>query len=190
MAHELELELLLNYLDDIGLARACQVNTRFYQRVCSAIWLNRITTNFGIGSDLIHQYLRNMTYQQYYLNVNRRINQAESLEELMNNSIQSDRLDLARIAINLGADIYYQNNRPLALASLRGHDNMVVLLLSMDSEVNAKEGRALFLASLNNHPSTVRILLQNGADKGIVQALAVAKKEGHQEVIDILSDIK
>ena len=43
---EQALFLTLYYLDDTSLARACQVNKRFYQRICKALWLQRLKNNF------------------------------------------------------------------------------------------------------------------------------------------------
>lgn len=185
-SRELELEIVLNYLDDVGLARACQVNTRFYYRICNSIWLNLTMKNFGLGSDLINKYLGNMNYREYYLDINYRLEKATNFEDLLDISIQWDRLDIARTAINLGADIHYQHDKPLALASLRGHDNMVILLLSKKANPNSRDGRALFLASINNHPSVVKILLENGASVGIKEAQIAAKE--YQEIVDILGE--
>jgi Leucine-rich repeat (LRR) protein len=64
---ELILYLSLPYLDDNTLIQACQVNTRFYQRVCNQIWFNKLQQNY---SDIIITFpdtVKAMSYKDQYL---------------------------------------------------------------------------------------------------------------------------
>lgn len=75
-ADEQALYLSLYYLDDQSLLNACQVNKRFYQRVCNNIWVQRIMNLVGYrDKQEIDKYMsnhyaiseeNNPNYQKYY----------------------------------------------------------------------------------------------------------------------------
>ena len=64
---ELVLYLSLHYLDDISLVKACQVNTRFYQRVCNQIWFDRLEQNYFDVINTFPNTIRVKSYREQYL---------------------------------------------------------------------------------------------------------------------------
>jgi len=64
---ELVLYLSLHYLDDISLVRACQVNTRFYQRVCNQIWFDRLEENYSDIINMFPETIKSRSYKDQYL---------------------------------------------------------------------------------------------------------------------------
>ena len=63
---EQALFLTLYYLDDTSLAKACQVNKRFYQRVCQALWLQRLQQYKGIIQTFPAE-VQNLSVKDQYL---------------------------------------------------------------------------------------------------------------------------
>lgn len=63
---EQALFLTLYYLDDDSLLQACQVNKRFYQKVCQTIWLGRIKDKYGLDRVDVDRNKGNKSYSQYY----------------------------------------------------------------------------------------------------------------------------
>jgi hypothetical protein len=64
---ELVLYLSLPYLDDDTLIQACQVNTRFYQRVCNQIWFNRLQQNYADVITTFPETVKSRSYRDQYL---------------------------------------------------------------------------------------------------------------------------
>ena len=112
---ELVLYLSLHYLDDISLVRACQVNTRFYQRVSNQIWFDRLKQNY---SDVINTFpntVRLKPYRYQYLllkdlnNLKSMFIQFESLSLL--DIYQLERLGLSNLELKfLPREIGQLNN--------------------------------------------------------------------------------
>jgi Ankyrin repeats (3 copies) len=81
----------------------------------------------------------------------------------------------------------------LQVASFRGHESDVRLLLESGADINAQEGtygNALQAASVSGHESVVRLLLESGADinaQGEYEsALQAASFRGHESVVRLL----
>jgi hypothetical protein len=83
---------------------------------------------------------------------------------------------------------------PLHYAVLRRRPEMVKLLLSLGAAIDSvddRENSALMLAAKNGQTEVVRFLLSKGADKGLrdangLTALAHAKGQGHQDIVQLL----
>ena len=61
-------------------------------------------------------------------------------------------------ALNSGADIHYNNDEAVRMASHEGNSEIVQLLIDNGADVNVYEGLPLILASTNNHTETVKLL--------------------------------
>ncbi len=99
--------------------------------------------------------------------------------------------------IKAGADVnatYAFGVTVLALASERGHTDIVKLLLDAHADVNATDtggGGPLIRSSWSGHVDVVKLLLDAGADLelasgGGTTALVVASREGHTDVVQTL----
>ena len=83
---------------------------------------------------------------------------------------------------------------PLHLASRRGHEDVVHLLLEhgADSTAQDEEGwTSLHLASVNGHEKVARLLLEHGADvtaqtKDLETPLHLASQGGHEDIVRLL----
>ncbi|KAG9599914.1 purine and uridine phosphorylase, partial [Aureobasidium melanogenum] len=78
----------------------------------------------------------------------------------------------------------------LKLASWRGYDTTVQLLLDRGTDVNAGDGAALRKASQLGYDTTVQLLLDRGADvdAGNGAALKIASWSGHSTTVQLLLD--
>ncbi len=82
----------------------------------------------------------------------------------------------------------------LMAASLKGHAEIVQLLLDNGAEINAQSNdgiTALIVATLNGEKEVIQVLLKNGVDVTIptnadTTALEVASIKGHTEIAQIL----
>ncbi len=112
---DLVLYLSLYYLDDISLVRACQVNTKFYRKVCNQIWFDRLEQKY---SDVINTFpdtIKVRSYREQYLllqDLNRLKAMYKRLESLSLLDIyQLRRLDLSDLGLKfLPREIGQLNN--------------------------------------------------------------------------------
>ena len=141
---EQALFLTLYYLDDTSLAKACQVNKKFYQRICNNIWLHRLKTNFPNIIQNFPQQIQNKPIKdQYWLLVG--LDKLRVLEPIKNLSLleiyKLETLDLtdnrltqlpAEIGnlVNLKALYLYENRLTQLPAEIGQLVNLKVLNLS------------------------------------------------------------
>lgn len=85
---------------------------------------------------------------------------------------------------------------PLHTASIRGHADIVKLILEHKGDINARErigNSPLISAALGNHMVTVRLLIEAGADTRIrgyfnETASQLALRHGHRAVAEYLNN--
>ena len=65
---------------------------------------------------------------------------------------------LVNYALDNGADVHYNNDEAVRMASHEGNTEIVQLLIDNGADVNVYEGLPLVLASTNNHTETVKLL--------------------------------
>jgi len=96
--------------------------------------------------------------------------------------------------LNAGANVNHVRRDgfdALILASQYGHVEVVRLLLTHGANVNHLNNNgtdALIMASGNGHVEVVRLLLAHGANR-IASALAIAKHQGHNAIVEILTTL-
>jgi ankyrin repeat protein len=104
-------------------------------------------------------------------------------------------LEKAKRAIEKGADVNADNGQtPLCLASWKGHESIVSLLLEEGADVNAKSSYGwtpLLVACQNGHDSIVSLLLEKGADVNVKDEdgwtpLHEACQNGHEAIVSLL----
>ena len=79
-------------------------------------------------------------------------------------SCQDNHLATAMLLLDRGADVHTQEDRPLRLAAQNDHVEMVTFLLDRGANVQVRNGMPLRLAAQRGHLETVRLLLDRGAD--------------------------
>ena len=131
--------------------------------------------------------------------VERKYTQEEKDKHLMMyvNSNDTEIAEIARMLINAGADVNYQDDlsrTSLMHASRNGHTEVVRMLLNAGADVNAKDHNgetSLMDASRNGRTEIVRMLINAGADvdaknnRGYT-ALMVASDMGRTEIVRML----
>ncbi|CAI8018734.1 Ankyrin repeat domain-containing protein 50, partial [Geodia barretti] len=101
---------------------------------------------------------------------------------------------LLSTSVNINSRTEDEGDTALLLASLRGHVEVVRLLLKAGAAVFISDkccSTPLYFASIYGHRAVVELLLENGADVSIgnedgSSPLYVASQEGHSEVVDVL----
>jgi len=88
-------------------------------------------------------------------------------------------VELARLAIEHGADVHYLDNQAIKTAANNGDIELVALLIKQGANINSN-GSALCFAVEHGHVGIVRLLLDNGAhvNRREHQPLTVAAKIG------------
>ncbi|MCJ1471194.1 hypothetical protein MMC07_009842, partial [Pseudocyphellaria aurata] len=91
--------------------------------------------------------------------------------------------------------VHWQCDNELYVASQKGHEQIVKLLLDYGAEVNAQGGQydtALYAASIEGHVQTVKLLIDNGANvnakgrRNHNSAVKAASARGHEQVVRLL----
>ncbi|KAJ9661292.1 hypothetical protein H2198_002035 [Neophaeococcomyces mojaviensis] len=111
----------------------------------------------------------------------------------------AERQNLGLVAVllnvlNTASRVCGERGTVLQLASRRGYEQVVQMLLGKGADVNAKGGRygnALQAASWGGHKKVVQILLDKGADvhaqgRHFVNALHAASAGGHKKTVQML----
>lgn len=154
-------QLILGYLDDIDLARACAVDKNMRFRICNNdYWIRKIREKYGLGPG---DFTLNpdQTYAAYYFELYdtfRLRNPTRALRFLVR--LQESLLDVVKAAVYLGANIeasiFYD-------AAQNGHYDIIKYLLEQGYQ-----------------PTTAgdRITLQQAADE--------ASRIGRQDILDLL----
>lgn len=103
-------------------------------------------------------------------------------------SCKTNKIEIVRFLVNIGADVRYDNDLALRISSELGFYEIVRFLVIMQSDVNAFNGDALISACQNGHTKVVEFLLKNRANPTCMQNLAieVACKNGHTEIVKLL----
>lgn len=73
-------------------------------------------------------------------------------------------------SLQRGADVHYQDDLPVVLASMNGHLNIVEILDSYDANLLTQNQKALRLAAKANHRQVVDYLIRNGGDINILSS--------------------
>ena len=114
----------------------------------------------------------------------------DKVNELLEFSIENNILSLAKLSIELGADIHAQDDDALCWASEFGHTEIVKLLLDRGADIHAQNDWVLRWASENGHTETVKLLLDRGADIHADNdyAFHCASNRGHTETVKLLKE--
>jgi len=138
---DLVLYLSLYYLDDISLVRACQVNTKFYRKVCNQIWFDRLEQNYSDVINTFPESVRTKSYRDQYLllrdltNLKSMFEQLESLNLL--EIYQLEIFDLTNLGLTfLPREIGQLNNLQLLNVSF---NQLTELPLEIKFLTNLKE---------------------------------------------------
>ena len=100
------------------------------------------------------------------------------------------KLNLVRFVLDRGADIHFDNDWALRLASKNGHLETVGLLLNSGANIHANYNEAFRWAIQKGHFETVELLLDRGANINADNngALSWASKYGDLETVQFLLD--
>ena len=181
--------VILNKLEDNDLVNLCQTN-QHANALCNnqTFWLNRIMIKFPyLGLDLLKHYKGDRDWSQYYIKDLRQITTTNAQEKL-NYASMSGRLDHIAIAFNKGADITYENDRPVRWSSENGYLDVVKYLAGLGANIRAANNYSIRRASLKGHLDVVKYLVGLGANTRAWdnQSVRWASKYGHLEVVKFL----
>jgi ankyrin repeat protein len=103
-------------------------------------------------------------------------------------------LEVCKILLHHGAEYDHEGWNPIIYAASRGHDDVVLLLLSLDCDIDATSANgttALMLAADGGHLSTVKLLLEHSADFTLANeagltAMAWAARRNNTEIVEML----
>ena len=195
------MELYL-YLDDIDLARACRTNKTINRRICqnNIFWFNRIMSKFPeLSVEDIRENLGNYeNYKQYYIDLTNILKKNNINQILIENAEKTNRTDLTKIALALGAEYDLDYYYPLRIASDNGNMNVVKLILEKGVDLEERlgdaedagtiVGEALIGAGIGGHIDIVKLLLKYGADihTNNDEAVRWASKTGQYDVVRLL----
>lgn len=91
---------------------------------------------------------------------------------------------LVELLLDAGADVHYNNDDALHVASSNGHYDVVKLLLYRGADIHAYEDLALHCASKYGHYDVVKLLLDRGADPMKVGLNFVHDKEIRELIVN------
>lgn len=100
---------------------------------------------------------------------------------------------MVKLLLELGADPNARDSggeTPLSMAAFRGRADCVRELLAAKADVNARSKAGwtpLMAAASEGHAEVVRLLLKAGA-RPVSEALRLARKYGHAEVVSFLEE--
>jgi ankyrin repeat protein len=124
----------------------------------------------------------------------------EDGESLITTAVSRDLYPIVELLLENNASLYKsnkQNESPLMVASKKGHENLVRLLLSLGSRPDTKDlngNTALHLAILNNHEEIALYLINSRSNIDITNnldqtALKLAEVRNLKKVIDLLRSL-
>ena len=188
---EQALFLTLYYLDDDTLLQACQVNNRFYQRVCETIWLNRLRDNLGLSKEDADRYKGDRTYAEWYMGVLNKVPNTNEgwLNNVFVRAAADGRTILVKAALHRGADVHDGDDQALIFASQNNHIEVVEILLVAGADpTTGGSNQALQFASENGNAEIVKLLIDAGADPegGSFSPLIEASINKQTEVVKLL----
>jgi ankyrin repeat protein len=119
---------------------------------------------------------------------------------LITTAVSRDLYPIVELLLENNASLYKsnkQNESPLMVASKKGHENLVRLLLSLGSRPDTKDlngNTALHLAVLNNHEEIALYLINSRSNIDITNnldqtALKLAEARNLKKVIDLLRSL-
>ena len=153
---ELALFLSLHYMDDITLARACQVNKHFYRKICNNVWLQRILDIYSIPPEyipILKHYRGDRSWYEYYIYdlkkcvlssphgdhviIEQRVNciEMDSYFNYLSDSAEGNRLDYVIIGVINGATANAIGDALIA-ASSEGYMEIVKYLVEQGANIN------------------------------------------------------
>ncbi|GAG28018.1 unnamed protein product, partial [marine sediment metagenome] len=108
----------------------CLSSKKFNNIVCKnkTFWMNKLIHDYQV-----HNLPKGHTYKSYYKHINEKL---KNVNKLLMDSSKEANLDLVRLALEKGADIYAQN-KALRLASAYGHLQIVKYLVDKGANIHA-----------------------------------------------------
>ncbi|GAH13109.1 unnamed protein product, partial [marine sediment metagenome] len=146
--------IILDLLDEKDLIAATTINKRVANLICNKyFWINKFVNIYGFHITEIDFFKRNNTYWAYYFYILNQLNNEEDkgYDKLLIHSSKNGRLDLVKIALQLGANIHAENDYALRWASDQGRLEVVRFLVDNGANIHAKDDEALRRASLYGH---------------------------------------
>ena len=95
------------------------------------------------------------------------------------------------LAIQAGADVHFNDDQALRIASKNGHVAVVEFLVKAGADVHADDDQALCWASYHGHLPVIEFLVKAGANvhAGNDAALRYASSSGHLPVVEFLKTL-
>ena len=92
------------------------------------------------------------------------------------------------LAIQAGADVHFNDDQALRIASKNGHVAVVEFLLKAGADVHADDNEALCWASYHGHLPVIEVVVKAGANVHAKNdyALRYASENGHLSVVKVL----
>lgn len=127
--NELSLFVMLHLLDDYTLSKACQVNKKFYKKLCQVEWIKRIVNRFGLTRNQIDKYKYMKSYQQYYYYLDELFDTEMHIDYLLPAAMKNNRVEMVIATLHMGANIRLPYiTESLKIAEQKGYHEIVRLL--------------------------------------------------------------
>ena len=182
--------LILQKMDHKTLYSICLVN-KYMNRICDKyFWMNKFINEFGgINGINTAQKDSKQTWKNYYINIIKKLK--GNMNDLLFESSKKGRLDLVKIALQNGADIYASNDWAVQLASHNGRLEVVKYLVENGAHIHADDDWAVRIASKYGELEVVKYLVENDADIHADDdyALRWASSNGKLEVVKYLKSL-
>ena len=101
-----------------------------------------------------------LSHGHYYLAIKIILNIIDNIDKI---NEQFGYSDIAKLLVDLGADIHAQDNRAIIMVTYDDHVDIVKLLVDSGANVHSQNSQAIILAS-NDHLSVVKLLTKLGED--------------------------
>ena len=109
-------------------------------------------------------------------------------DDLLLQSCKEGDLENVKLALEKGANVHCDQDKPLIFSSIKGYTEIVKLLLDNGAYVHMWQDYSLIWSSTKGYTDTVKVLLEYGADIHVNndEPLRKSEQNGHTETVELL----